>query len=51
MNWNKVIPKAIPMKRKETNREFKIEPKEDVRKISKLFREKVEADRKRLGLS
>lgn len=61
MNWEKVIPAAIPMRRApsiEIRDPFHCLPAtytenlyKDQSQGSKAFRDKVEADRKRLGLS
>jgi len=60
MNWEKVIPAAIPLRRADpvkTRNPFNCLPAtytenlyKEQEKGSKAFREKVEADRRRLGL-
>jgi hypothetical protein len=57
VNWESVIPKAIPTKRMAlTVKKPVIHPtyterlEDDKNKGSKMYREKIEADRKRLGL-
>lgn len=58
-DYEKVIPKAIPMKRAELkktkfiplNPYYAVRLEQEADKTSKLYRQKIEADRKRLGLS
>lgn len=59
MNWQNVIPMPIPTKRASPPKSKMIDMHDsytkgitaEASKTSKLFREKVQADRKRLGLS